>query len=89
MFEKVIQITSSGSRIGYSPIGLYCDNCHAEIHVGQDHRKSFWNVICKCRWQLVHVRELPRDSFQWELFWRPWRSEPEPGVLSPKAEDKR
>jgi hypothetical protein len=35
------------------------------------------------------VRELPRNSFQWELFWRPWRSEPEPGVLSPKAEDKR
>ena len=61
------------------PDRLYCDNCHAEIHVGQDHRKSFRNVICKCRWQLVHMRELPRNSFQWELFWRPWRSEPEPG----------
>jgi hypothetical protein len=60
MFEKVIQITATGSRVQYSPIGHYCDNCHAEIYVGQDHRKAFRQVICKCRWQLVHEGAMPQ-----------------------------
>jgi len=73
MFEKVIQITASGSRVQYSPIGHYCDNCHAEIYVGQDHRKAFRQVICKCRWQLVHEGEMPQTFAEWARFWRPWR----------------
>ena len=73
MFEKVIQITATGSKVEYSPIGQFCDNCHAEIHVGQDHRKSFRQVICKCRWQLVHEAEMPQTFAEWVRFWRPWR----------------
>ncbi len=72
MFEKIIQITATGSKVEYQSIGIYCDNCRTEIHVGRDHRKAFRQVICKCRWQLIHERELPRDNAEWRRFWWPW-----------------
>jgi len=82
--DRVIQV-SDRAKVTYSPIGYHCKNCGIEIHIGTEdvsHTSKpkyseyagspFRHVICKCRWQRVHVRDLPKTGKQWISFWRPW-----------------
>jgi hypothetical protein len=81
---KVIQVHGR-QAVAYSPIGHYCESCGTEIHVGVEHlttsskpkildknRTPIRHVVCKCRWQRVHIRDLPKSARQWISFWRPW-----------------
>ena len=84
-FDPTVIQVNGRHAVTYGPIGHYCEACGFEIHVGVEHlashsklrisekeRSPYRHVQCKCRWQRVHIRDLPKTTGQWMSFWRPW-----------------